>query len=475
MNIWESETIVRAMGWTLVHFVWEGLAIAAVLAAALRLMRRSPAQWRYLAGCVAMLAMAVAPLATFQLVLGQGSKAEIAVVTTPIEQVTIVELPYLAERSAPPRITPGKSPSLVADDVRRLKSIRLFGHEMETPYVVCYLVDELQELNICMPWLVTAWLAGVCLLSCRLLAGWWQVRRLASNACSSAGQMWEQKLVELARRLGVNRSIRLVQSALVEVPTVIGWLRPVILLPASCLAGLTPGQLEAILAHELAHIRRHDYLVNLLQSAVETLLFYHPAVWWVSRKMREERENCCDDLAVAVSGDRVGYARALATLEELRPAPAQLALAAGGMPLLRRIRRLAGQPERGAGRAGWPVAGIVLLLGLGLLALGTRAHRAQAAEQGTVSKSLTAAMSVSTNRLDTNSPPLETRTFKLNRRIPRQGSNGVVMLGHHLFSEMGVSTATSTVTNTNGAFGGGLPFITSVPPAADQAGEQPAL
>ena len=156
-------------------------------------------------------------------------------------------------------------------------------------------------------------------------------------------------------------------------PTVIGWLRPVVLLPVSCVTGLSPGQLEAIVAHELAHIRRHDYLVDLLQSAVETLLFYHPAVWWVSRRIREEREHCCDDLAVAACGDRAGYARALATLEELRPASAQLAVAASGAPLLRRIRRLAGQPERGPAGVTWPFAGIAIVLVIGILAVGESA------------------------------------------------------------------------------------------------------
>jgi beta-lactamase regulating signal transducer with metallopeptidase domain len=95
---------------------------------------------------------------------------------------------------------------------------------------------------------------------------------------------------------------------------VIGWLRPVILLPVSVLAGLTPQMMEAILAHELAHIRRHDYLLNMLQTAIETLLFYHPAVWWVGRKIRQERENCCDDLAVTACGDALIYARALTAL-----------------------------------------------------------------------------------------------------------------------------------------------------------------
>ena len=103
----------------------------------------------------------------------------------------------------------------------------------------------------------------------------------------------------------IGRAIRVAQSAAVQVPSVIGWLRPVVLLPMSALTGLTPGQLESILAHELAHIRRHDYVINVLQSAAEVLLFYHPACWWLSRRMRVEREHCCDDAAIEVCGDRL--------------------------------------------------------------------------------------------------------------------------------------------------------------------------
>ena len=145
---------------------------------------------------------------------------------------------------------------------------------------------------------------------------------------------------------------------------VVGWLRPVILLPASALTGLTLEQLESILAHELAHVRRCDYLVNALQNTIETLMFYHPAVWWISRCVREEREHCCDDLVVRVCEDRVVYARALFRLEELRGTPARLAFAASGGSLLQRIRRLLG----GAPEA-WPVT-VREFSGLTLLAIG---------------------------------------------------------------------------------------------------------
>ena len=351
MNPWLSQTIVQALGWTLVHFLWQGLVIAALLATGLRLVRNRPAHYKYLAACVAMALMALAPLATFRLVLSQTESL--------------------------PAITP------ISAKISAVRTSEIFIPAQPTRATIPgpHAVEFLERLNHLFPWLVLGWLAGVCALSGRLFLGWLQVRRLRRTATHPLPSPWPEKLSTLAQRLGVNRSIQLLQSTLIEVPTVIGWLRPVILLPASCVTGLTPGQLEAIIAHELAHIRRHDYLVNLLQSIIETLLFYHPAVWWVSRRIRDERENCCDDLAVEMSGDLVGYARALATLEELRPASAQLMLAAGGAPLLQRIRRLAGQPERSAGRASWPVAGIALLLVLGILAAGRMEHHAAAAPQ----------------------------------------------------------------------------------------------
>ena len=145
--------------------------------------------------------------------------------------------------------------------------------------------------------------------------------------------------------------MQLLVSALVQVPTVVGWLRPVVLVPVGALGGLPAEHLEALLLHELAHIRRHDYLVNMLQSVAEALLFYHPAVWWVSGHIRAERELCCDDVAVSVSGDALTYARALAQLESYRPAHLGAAVAANGGSLADRIARLLGQ-SRPAVRTG---------------------------------------------------------------------------------------------------------------------------
>lgn len=346
--------LIECLGWTLVHFVWQGVVIALLLAVALRLLRRAPANQRYLAGCVALALMVLAPLLTSYYLAKRAHAAP----TVSVEQASV---------AATPTVEPPQPESQVTKVVVAAKPIP--AREELT-----------RRLNNALPWLVTGWFLGVLALSCRLLAGWLRIRRWRNGATEAIADHWRERLSELARRLSISRPVRLVQSALVEVPTVIGWLRPVILLPASCLTGLSPQQLESILAHELAHIHRHDYLINLLQSAAETLLFYHPAVWWVSRRIREERENCCDDVAVRTCGDPVTYARALATLEELRSAPAQLALAAGGGSLLQRIQRLLGKSGSTTGPAAWPLAGAIVVVALMTVAIGLRESRASASE-----------------------------------------------------------------------------------------------
>jgi beta-lactamase regulating signal transducer with metallopeptidase domain len=208
---------------------------------------------------------------------------------------------------------------------------------------------------------VGLWMLGVCVFAMRLAGGWIVARRLIVGERQSVSAETQAAADRLSRRMGIDRVVRVVQSSGVTVPMMVGWLKPIVLLPAAVLAGLAPAQIEALLAHELAHVRRHDYVVNLLQSVVETLLFYHPAVWWVSRHVRVEREHCCDDLAVAMC-DRLAYATALGDLAALS-APASPALAATGGPLVDRIRRIV-EPSghEGDTGAGWvPVLAFVIL------------------------------------------------------------------------------------------------------------------
>ncbi|MCX6633235.1 MAG: GWxTD domain-containing protein [Candidatus Solibacter sp.] len=196
-----------------------------------------------------------------------------------------------------------------------------------------------------LPWLAPFWIAGVLFCHLRGVASWLAARRLGSRGVCAATASWQSLLDRLAERMRLSRPVTLLESCLAEVPVVIGYVRPVILMPVGLLAGLPAAQVETILLHELAHIRRHDYLVNLLQIVAEGLVFYHPAVWWISGVIRAERENCCDDLVVATQGDAFAYATALTALEQNRGAVCEAVVAATGGSLVKRVRRLLVQPE----------------------------------------------------------------------------------------------------------------------------------
>jgi TonB family protein len=194
-----------------------------------------------------------------------------------------------------------------------------------------------------MNWLVILWLGGVAALSLRALGGWCLVQSLGHRDTLAVPADLLQRCHDLQRRLAVAGPVRFALSRRIDVPMVIGWLRPVILIPVSAMSGLGPHQLDALILHELAHIRRLDTVTNILLIAVETMLFYHPAVWWVSRHVRIEREHCCDDFAVSACGDAAMYVEALTSLETWK-ATGSLALAANGGKLKGRVARLLDTP-----------------------------------------------------------------------------------------------------------------------------------
>lgn len=361
------ETLVLRLGWTLLHFLWQGAVAAALLALLLPMLRS--ASGRYVAAGLALLAMAAAPAITFCLIM----PAPVSRTMSPPAAVVQSSSEIVAADSAR---RPGAADS-PATGVAARPVVRDRGQSVASPSTLAHrplsvrLSSLADRLRPHIAWIVGFWLAGVALLSLRLLAGWWRIRQWTRRSADAVAGDWAGRCSALARRLRVSRPVRLLESTLAEVPLAMGWLRPVILLPTSALTGLTPAQIEAILAHELAHIRRCDYLVNLLQSVVETLLFYHPAIWWVSHRMRVEREFCCDDLAAQVCGNPAVYARALAAMETLRGASSlpRQAMAATGGSLLERVARLLGRPvARRTYRASW-LAGVLVLVLLATLGM----------------------------------------------------------------------------------------------------------
>ena len=344
----------QAVGWALLQFLWQGAAIGVLTAIALAALRRSAADVRYVLATIGLALMLTLPIVT-------GAQKYQAIRAGDTRDTTPVSLTANVARGAA-ATTMTREPRAVVATAASATT----GAETWTARALA----RFQEIRIepLLPTLILVWLLGVSFLSLRLLTGWLWVQRLRTHGVSAADETCRRMTKRLSRRLHITRAITLLESTLVDVPTVIGFVKPVILLPASALGGLTPQQLEAILAHELAHIRRHDYVVNLLQTLVETVLFYHPAVWWVSRRIRVERENCCDDLAVSLCGDPVAYAHALADLEALRSGPVpdhHIAMAATGGSLLERVRRLLGAPSSHTGRGPAWLAGIVALLLLG--------------------------------------------------------------------------------------------------------------
>jgi beta-lactamase regulating signal transducer with metallopeptidase domain len=338
----------QRVGWALVHFLWQGAAVALLLAALLRALRQRSAQARWLAACAALGLMVLAPAMTAMVVTVTPDES-----SAPAIRAAAPALPAAAvatEQNTGGQVVGGTRVFLSETPAVTLEASPAPWHRQASVWI-----------HRALPWLLAAWLAGVAALALWHVGGWLQVERAKRRGTRAAGGTGLDVFQRLVARLRVSRPVRLLESAQVSVPMVVGWLRPVVLMPARMATGLAPAQLEAILAHELAHIRRYDGLVRLIQAAAETLLFYHPAVWWVSRRITEESELCCDELAVAVCGDRQGYAAALARVAELSCGRPRMAAAATGGSLVNRIRRILRLPEADHGvRPGW-LAGMLLL------------------------------------------------------------------------------------------------------------------
>jgi beta-lactamase regulating signal transducer with metallopeptidase domain/thiol-disulfide isomerase/thioredoxin/uncharacterized GH25 family protein len=407
-----ASSLIERAGWTLLHSSWQGLAVAIVLAAILPGIRNHGARPAYAACLGAILLMIVLPAITFFVVPTDIAPRRTVPTAFPPTNAGPVSSPRTVPIFSPLMTTDGP---LVADSALALeratsetsipkrvyvahvarpgtvRTVPAAPSKIATPTVAAApqptfsqrIVSWWQQIpgtvSACAPWFVAFWTAGVLALSLWNLGGWFAVQRLKSRDAQPVSAAIQEAAVRLSNQLGVTRGVRLLQSALVEAPVVIGAIKPVILLPASLITELPADQLGSLVAHELAHVLRQDYLVNLLQTAIETLLFYHPAVWWISAKVREERENCCDDLAIAVTQDRAIYLRALAAVAGARAST--LTPAATGGVLVPRLRRILGAVDsQSVHPSRWLTGAVILSLcggALALWAIDTRAARAQ--------------------------------------------------------------------------------------------------
>jgi bla regulator protein BlaR1 len=336
--------LLRAVGFTLLHSLWQGVALALVVALLLRLLQRQAALVRYRLAAVALLTLGGLAVVTFS--------------------YYYVQEPTPVAASQPAVVVPSTYPAPLVITSKTAAVLSANPTTAWRPLLAATTSYLERHLGV----LVGLWLLGFVVMTVRLLAAFAYVRRLRGQQVSAVPVAWQQCLARLVARTGLHLRVQLLASSLVPSPLVIGHLKPVILLPLGVLNGLAPAEAEMILAHELAHIMRKDYLFNFVQAVAEVVFFYHPAVWFLSAVLHTERENCCDDLATQLGGSPRQLAHALASLAELTyfaPAPRlALALAGHGDSLLSRIQRLARpRPARATGL--WPAS--CALLGVGLL------------------------------------------------------------------------------------------------------------
>lgn len=380
-------------GWTLLHFLWQGAAIAAVYSLLLLCVRRS-ARGRYLSGITALATMGIVFSITFarQLNVAAESRAAAAreaaavsrvppppvLIDTPVDDSATNVRGASASGAVPLPLPPTPGPDREVSLRPNSQGISpdAASTEVERPASIAAAADAPAwsgPLQSALPWIVGAWGLGVILLLLRFVLGWRSVRRMKASGETPHDSQLLLRFAALCERLRISRPVGLLVSPTVGVPALVGWLKPVVIIPAALLAGLTQAQTEAILAHELGHVRRHDFLVNALQCLLEIVLFYHPAVWWISSQVRREREHCCDDIAATCCGGAADYARALAALEEWRgTAVPALSMAASGGSLVGRIRRLVGHRDSAAELPVWPLSLVAGALMFAVLPLAWR-------------------------------------------------------------------------------------------------------
>ncbi len=315
---------LHLMGWVLVHSLWIGVLVAGALSVAFGVLRRRASAVRYGMACGALVVLVAVPaqLAVelrghweghnhYVWMIENGVRHEPGVGHVPDPSATVV-------------------PTAAAIQAR---------HEASMPPWISG--QQAVRVGMLLSLLAIAWLIGAGVRAVSAARAWGTVRRLRATA-EPAPREWTRSLSRLASEMTIAVPVRLARSRLVQVPSLIGWRRPLVLLPSWLDEERPLAEIEAILAHELAHVRRHDFLVNAIQSISEIVLYYHPAYWWIAGRIREEREFCCDEVAtVSVPGGAAAYLRSLLALEGLRPAaPMGQALALTDGDLVRRARRL---------------------------------------------------------------------------------------------------------------------------------------
>ncbi|MEO1413802.1 MAG: M56 family metallopeptidase [Bacteroidota bacterium] len=330
------EILAEAFGWTLLHSLWMGVAIAAVLALILNIARPQKAQVRY---GMAMGALLIMVLGT-ALVFWQSYDRVHEQRKEEFHLSLVSEAPDIDERwldESPP----------VSEEIAEEWFETSVTNEFSDPEFVVEeegvtLMDFFRDMRPYMPWLTWLWLVGFAFFSLKWIINYLYIQNLRFRHTKPMEFEWQNRLNRMARKIGIRDTLLMLESQKIISPLVLGHFKPVVLFPVGLLTSMTPEQVEAVLAHELSHIIRNDFMVNLIQTIIESIFFYHPAIWWISSQVRVEREHCCDDMAVEILQDKKNYAEALTLVATYSLRKPQLAMGMQGNKkhLLHRIKRL---------------------------------------------------------------------------------------------------------------------------------------
>ena len=345
-----SHALQYALGWMVIHSLWQAMAIALMTGILMLVLRKKSSQVRYVVGNIALLAVLVSAVTTFTYYYQSEKNAQATVLnsltstSTENKRAAIGENKILTVNKMPDPQNVGKDLTLIVTGPIEDNAITdnpLWGAGG------LGLFKDYFNKNI--PLILTIWVLGMALFLLKIMGSVSYIYIIRNRHNFPVDEYWLEKLMKLKEKLKLQKGIDLVESALVRSPVVVGHLKPVILFPIGVINRLSPQDVEAILAHELAHIVRHDYIFNILQSLVEALFYYHPAVWWLSAQVRTERESACDEIAIQLTGDSIHYAKTLVTVQEMAFFPLSTALAFAGHPrksqFLLRIQRILKQKQ----------------------------------------------------------------------------------------------------------------------------------
>jgi|GEM_PF-3067768 len=391
----DLEPYIRTVTTILLHSLWQGILIGFLAAVALSLLRSSSARIRYAICCCAMVAIFLTVVMTAIVVWPDGDNPE--------RYTSAVTGEWAGQASSSGSGATVNLPAS-ANEASSLK------HWWKHPSIRRYFF--------------LAWVTGVILFSGYHFIGWRRARGFVRRGTSPVGREWQARFKDLCDDFGVRRLVVLLSSSLVKVPCVIGWIKPVLLVPASMFTALDPSEIEMILVHELAHVRRYDVLVNILQTIMETVFFFNPAIWWLSRQIRTERENCCDDLAILRAGSRLTYARALANLEELRMFQTGFGSALTGTPLERRIRRIVGATTPHFYSSVLSISGMLLIASFLVVVLGSLAGSSNSTVQAGETIAVTQTFNPQPGDLN-GEWEIESAREKINFRFSREGDSRI--------------------------------------------------